>query len=357
AVSVDEAAPVKPWNAGILGFNFDWTGMQSTVSNFTLTNAKWFEGTSGGLRADDLELLRGLPINLSRMSGTSSQKISWKETLGPISERPPQKLESWWGPYVPGYGVVEWIQQVRALDEKARFVWCVNLLADPSDAADLAEFFGGDANAKGRGAIHWAAKRKALGISKPVDIAIWELGNESDGNDAWGEYPTIQTYVDRCRAVMKAVRSVDPKARFAAQISTMNHQKGYKEKYGGEWDIWHKTVLKELGNEIEYLVYHPYFGKQKQPDTRFFEIRMDMIIKDIREITGEGRIKIFMSEYGFWPEKREGQAKWEESWYTTHALVGCLSTADWIVRMIQSPAVEVASVHCISSGPWGLFYN
>lgn len=354
---VDETAVVKAWNPGILGFNFDWTSMQSCVSNFALTNANWNVGAKGGLRADDLELLRGLPINISRMSGTSSQKLAWKDTLGPVSERPPQKLESWWGPFVPGYGVVEWIEQVRILDDKARFVWCVNLLADPSDAADLAEFFGGEANAKHRGQTDWAALRKSLGIAKPVDIFIWELGNESDGNDAWEHYPTIQTYIDKCRAVMKAVRSVNPKARFAAQVSTMNHQKTYKEKYGGEWDIWHKTVLKELGGEIDYLTYHPYFGKKAQPDTQFFEKRMELIAKDIREITGSDRIKIFMSEYGFWPEKKEGQAKWEESWPQTHALLGSLSTADWIVRMIQSPVVEVATVHSYSGGPWGVFYN
>ena len=92
-LTVDERRIVKPYEPGILGLNFDWTGQQIAVSN-------------GELRPDLLELLRGFPINLSRVSGTNSQYLSWKKAIGPLAGRPPQKLEKWRGPFVVGYGPV-----------------------------------------------------------------------------------------------------------------------------------------------------------------------------------------------------------------------------------------------------------
>ena len=79
-LTVDERQIVKPYDPGILGFNFDWTGQQTAVRN-------------GELRPDLLELLRGFPINLSRVAGTNSQYLSWKKAIGPLAGRPPQKLE------------------------------------------------------------------------------------------------------------------------------------------------------------------------------------------------------------------------------------------------------------------------
>jgi len=347
-LTVDERRIVKPYEPGILGLNFDWTGQQIAVSN-------------GELRPDLLELLRGFPINLSRVSGTNSQYLSWKKAIGPLAGRPPQKLEKWRGPFVVGYGPVEWIKQVRAIDPKAKLVWCVNLMEDPQEAADLAEFLTGDPRNHKGGGENWAARRVALGIEQPVSIYAWELGNESDGTDAYVNYPTIQSYIDRCRKVMAAIKRVDPGARFAAQASTMNHQKDYKEKYGGDWKIWHQTVLKELGSEIDFLVYHPYFGNRHftgtQPDNSFFTVRQKIMENDIQAITGSNRIRFLITEWGFWPEKAPGQTRWEQSWYTTHALVGCLSSADWINRMLASRYVAAAAMHSLSSGPWGIYYN
>lgn len=347
-LTVNEKQAVKPYDPGIMGFNFDWTGQQSVVKK-------------GELRPDLLQLLHSFPINLSRISGTSSQYLSWKKAIGPLAGRSPQKLEKWCGPYVVGYGPVEWIKHVQTIDPKAKFIWCVNLMEDPQEAADLAEFLTGDPNKpRGKG-VNWAARRVELGIKQPVSIYAWELGNEADGTDAYHNYPTIQSYIERCRKVMEAIRRVDPGARFAAQASTMNHQKDYKEKYGGDWSIWHQTVLKELGSEIDFLVYHPYFGNRHytgtQPDNSFFTIRQKMMESDIQKITGSNRIRFLITEYGFWPEKASGQAKWEQSWYTTHALIGCLSVADWINRMIMSPSVAAANMHSFSSGPWGIYYT
>ena len=348
ALTVNEQQIVKPYDPGILGFNFDWTGQQSVVDK-------------GELRSDHLELMRGFPINLSRISGTSSQYLSWKKAIGPPDGRTPQKLEKWCGPYVVGYGPVEWIKHVRAIDPRAKFIWCVNLMEDPQEAADLAEFLTGDPRNHKGGGENWAARRVALGVEQPISVYAWELGNESDGSDAYHNYPSIQSYIERCRKVMAAIRRADPGARFAAQASTMNHQKDYKAKYGGDWKIWHQTVLKELGSEIDFLVYHPYFGNRHftgtQPDNSFFTIRQKIMESDILAITGSNRIRFLITEYGFWPEKAPGQTRWEQSWYATHALIGCLSSADWINRMLTSQSVAAANMHSFSSGPWGIYYN
>lgn len=358
---VNEQQKIKPYDSAILGFNFDWTGQQSLITNYDHKNPRWIEKSNGEIRPDMVQLLQGYPINLSRIAGTNSQYLSWKKSIGPLAGRPTQKIEKWAIANVIGYGPVEWIKHVKGIDPSAKLIWCVNLTESPQEAADLAEFLTGDpAKPRGKGE-NWAAKRVALGVKEPVSIYAWELGNESDGTDAYHNYPTIQSYTDKCRKVIAAIKSIDPDARFAAQASTMNHQKDYKQKYGGEWDIWHRTVLKELGSQIDFLVFHPYFGNRlyagNQPDNSFWSTRQKMMEKDILAITGSNRIKFLISEYGFWPEKAKGHNVWEQSWYTTHALIGCLSVADWINRMINSPSVAAAAMHALSGGPWGIYYT
>ncbi len=352
-MTVDETIAIKPWDPGIIGITFDQASDQSLVSK---TDAA---SSVSALRDDILSLVRGFSIDLARCTVHTTTSMPWKDRIGPLRQRPPQKLTPWDTLGPKDFGIVEQLNYIRHLDRRVKMAWIINPLDDPNDVADLAEFLCVASTVKPRGAVNWAARRAALGVIEPFDV-VWELGNESDGSENSERFPSFQFYIERCQLMIRAVRSVLPKAKFAAQASSMQghvYKPEYKAKYGGTWEEFHRTVLREIGDDIDYITTHTYFGKSGGgylPGS-WWENRQDRIINDIKSITGANRIKIYNSEYGVWPEKRPGQTTWQQEWYATHSLAGCLAVGDWIVRNINNPDVAIATMHCFTSGPWGVY--
>ncbi|MBI4976430.1 MAG: hypothetical protein HZC28_03050 [Spirochaetes bacterium] len=352
-VNIDETKVIKSWDAGILGITFDQNADQSLVSP-TDTNSPVC-----GLRDEIIELVSGFPIDLARCTISTGKPIPWKDRIGPLGQRPPQKLAPWDTLGPKNFGLVEQLYYLRSLDKKTKIAWIVNLLDDPQDVADLAEFLCASATAKPRGKTNWAARRVLLGVVEPFDV-IWELGNEADNIANSADYPSFQSYVYRCRVMIDAIRSVVPNAKFAAQASSMQghvYKPDYQKKYGGTWQDFHRTVLRELGDQIDYITTHTYFGKSGGTYMPGFqwENRQNSIINDIKSITKTNRIKIYNSEYGVMPEKKPGQSNVQQALHDTHSLAGCLAVSDWIVRNINNPDVAIATMHCFSSGPWGVY--
>jgi alpha-L-arabinofuranosidase len=337
----------KPLSPQLLGYNHYWTWMEKSI----------LDGTNGepALSAKYLATMKGYPFHLVRMSGTCGQHFEWKKSIGPIATRPPHNFDEQNPKDIKTarFGVVEWINSVHAIDPSAQFVWTFNMWREsPEDNADLVQFLRGDKTSTPRNGVNWAEKRIAYGIAEPVDVAIWELGNEMD----WGAQKyDIKRYVSECKKVIAAVRAVDPKMKIAAQTQTSPWNPMWKKK-GIDWRDWHRTILKELGDQIDYISFHPYY--YGMPPS-ILETYINAIADDIHQITGSDRIKIFNSEHAKWPDLPGkggiGTPEWRNSWYLTHALVGCIDTATWMNRMICNKEVTAQAYHCVSSGPWGIF--
>jgi alpha-L-arabinofuranosidase len=346
-ISVDETRPIKAADNRLLGFNYEWAG-QIPVCGIP---------DKAGYDPDVVTTLQGLSLPLNRMSGTPANVIKWKEAVGPYAQRSAQKLVGWWpAPQKIGLGPVEWIQMVKAIDPSSRFTWTVNLFDPPQDTADLVEFLTGDGS-NPNGGTNWAQMRIDGGIANPVAIEMWELGNELDGPGYRKQFQNITAYTDLCRPHIAAIRSVKPDAKIGAHVATFSSLAVYAEFFGGSWEIWHQSVLREIGPDIDYLAFHPYVNSLSSSR---LEGDVATIAADIRSITGSDRIKIYISEHAWWPKTPEcppGTPQWRDCWFTTHALIGCLGTADWMTRMINSPAVELAAYHSFSGGPWGVIYK
>ncbi len=345
-LKVDEAKVVAPVNPLLLGYNFEFPTQH--YLNMGITNnappqiAPWLVKT-----------FEGFPIPISRASGTSSQHLSFKESIGPFQERLPQRLVKWKPAEPLWYGPVEWIKHVQSINPNAVFTWCFNFYESAEDAADIAEFLTSDGGSNPGGGVNWGEKRRALGIDKPVPVVAWELGNELDGSEFRSNWSSPALYIKKCREVIAAVRKVHPRARFAPHAATLSSLAVYQQFFGGEWTIWHQAVLRELGPDIDYLVFHPYINSLSAG--RFEKDFVNKMSQDIREITGSDRIKIYFSEHAWWPKQTPGKHKtWQDSWYTTFALVGCLSTANWINRMAVRNDIAFAAYHCFLGGPWSL---
>ena len=204
-LSIDESNVVRSYDAQMFGVCYDWWA----INQVDIAKPE----VPGGIPVvskDYLELMKGVPLQLNR---NIAEPLSWKDALGAMSDRKSQKLTSWDHGSVKAFGPVEWIQSTLAIDPKAEFVWCLDLgRADSAqDAHDIAEFLTGSATSV------WGAKRVALGIEKPVKVAMWELGNELD----WSSHKiTIDRYIELSKAAIAAIRSVQPNAVFAAHAAT-----------------------------------------------------------------------------------------------------------------------------------------
>jgi alpha-L-arabinofuranosidase len=298
-----------------------------------------------------IKALSGLPLPLNRACGTESHQYQWKKTLGTMAQRSPIQLWKWGKPIKLGYGLVEWITSTLAIDPDATFGFVLNMHLDsPQDAADLVEFLTGDAATNPNGGENWAQKRIDLGIAMPVNVAIWELGNEYDHTNAL----PVDEYVAKCKPYIEAMKQVKSDLHFAS-LASGSPWNTTRHPSMDQWRSWHRTVLKELGPSIDYLVFHPYYDGIRIPQMEHY---LDILRDDIVDVTGENRIKLYFSEHAKWPATSQKWLKTKRppklDFDSSHSLEGCLATANFIMRMYQRPEVGAATYHAISGGPWAV---
>lgn len=111
-----------------------------------------------------------------------SNHFKWKETIGPIEERPGHFNNNWFYPVTDGMGMMEFLELCEDLECEPLFV--VNMgfghgWEDPNvepyiqDALDAIEFCNGDKTTK------WGKKRIELGHPEPFNLRLMEIGNEN----------------------------------------------------------------------------------------------------------------------------------------------------------------------------------
>lgn len=331
ALRVDPARTVRSYDAAMFGLSYDFTfhdrlGMAEAVPGEPLPR----------LLPDFPRVAKDVPLPFNRLWIV---RDNWKWSIGPVAERRKHKRVPWEAPTLQIAGPVETVRNILAVDPAAKFNMMVTVKDDEAvaQARQIAEFFTGDASTE------WGRKRIEYGLAEPVDVALWELGNETDWSNP--RLPVAE-YVRLCKATIAAIRGVDPRAKFAPHAATAP----WHETQKAHWKEWHRTLLKELAPDISCFAFHPYYHGYP---ISLIEGYMKQISDDIAA-SANPKITIFVSEHGLWPGGEPGE--WKNSWYKTHALVGCLAVSEWFNRMLAHPEVSAMTMHAASSGPWGMFY-
>ena len=142
--------------------------------------------------------------------GTVSNLFTWKDAIGPLSERTAtiagNNFYSNSGelPVEPAFGVDEAMQWIYDdLNAEAIFVYGLGR-GNPEDAADLVEYLNAPNDGSNpNGGTDWAAVRAENGHEEPYGVVRFELGNEfSDtGQDYWmagkpSSQSAVEAYID-----------------------------------------------------------------------------------------------------------------------------------------------------------------
>lgn len=296
-----------------------------------------------------IEALKGSKFPLYRQAGVTSSYFRWKDSIGPVEERPSYSImnvlnyrvfgEQRVHYTIPGglqAGLVEWLEQGVGINENCRFAIVVNMLNDSiENISDFVRFMSlevDDPKAIGTDGINWAQKRADYGFKEPFKDVVWCLGNELEQTKTGsGSVFTLDYYVSESKKYIDVIREVEPDALIAALAST-----GVTANREDRYEM-HRYVLRELGDRIDYLDVHSYYGNGVMADGL---IRcLEQIKKDIKEITGSDHIRVFISEYGM---SESGSVP------NKHAMQGACYTAEMFNRGLSIDIMELAAMFSFS---------
>ncbi|PTX90641.1 alpha-L-arabinofuranosidase C-terminal domain-containing protein [Opitutus sp. ER46] len=213
------------------------------VDFVSLFPAETWKGRTGGLRADMVQALADLRPGFLRFPGGCivegsdlSKRYQWKQTLGPIEERP-LLINRWNYEFLHrptpdyyqtfGLGFLEYFQLCEDIGaEPMPILNCgmacqfnsgelcrpEELDAYIQDALDLIEFANGPVGST------WGAKRAALGHPKPFGVKMLGVGNEQ-----WGE-----AYLERFAKFAAALKAKYPEVQLIAAAGPLPADERFK---------------------------------------------------------------------------------------------------------------------------------
>jgi alpha-N-arabinofuranosidase len=214
------------------------------------TNIEWFNRANGLIAADGslhpewIELARQQGIDNVRFpGGTLSDFYHWRDGIGPVAKRPVREHPTDAGRSPNVFGTPEFLHFCHAID--ARPLITVN--AGTGDAAEAAAWVA-YCNQPGN------PDRKADGIDHPVDVKLWEIGNELylPGNPTDKKIITVkpEVYAARFMEFATAMRAVDPTIKLIG-IGTANPY-AVPIPYPG----WSEVLLKTAAAQLDYVAVH-----------------------------------------------------------------------------------------------------
>ncbi len=202
-----------------------------------------------GLRTDTLDLIRQLnPPMIRYPGGNFASGYHWEDGIGPLDKRPVRHDAAWQAEESNRVGTDEFLQFCEEIGSEPVLV--VNDgSGTPEEAARWVSYCNSPADTE------QGARRDLNGHPEPYNVKYWGLGNE-----VWGPWQigttSAEGYCKRAKRFIRQMREIDPSIKFIA----VGHSP-LTDEPDDEAFRWNEGILRELGDEIEYLSWHIY-----QPD-------------------------------------------------------------------------------------------
>ncbi len=300
AVTVSPDIIIK--NTEPFGYGKDWTSGYSYING----NTESLEPSDmfiNNLKKADVQ------IPLYRIGGDSSNTYYWKSKVGALESRSHND-------FVKNEGYVEWLRAIYKITPDAQMVVVLNLNDTVENNKDLIRFLTlnpDDANAVGSDGTNWPQLRVDMGITEPVKVYAFELGNELYPKDNFSaEHVTTEAekYAAICADVLPQLKAVNTEAKFSVllnSIEMISYADNVKdsEMYSR---IWNEIVINTVKNQIDYVTHHDYFGAQK---TNWVQLcKRDEYYDVIYDYIDGTDIKILLSESGTYHSGVRVKLKW-----------------------------------------------
>jgi alpha-N-arabinofuranosidase len=252
-LSLTTAAGVKPTTEARFVISTNRTGLYyfNLVSLFPPT----YNNRPNGNRTDLMQMLVDMKPKFLRFPGGNflegpliTDAFPWKQTLGPLEQRPGHKGS--WG-YRPsdGMGLLEFLE------------WCEDMGAEPllavyagyslngdhidagpllkpyvDDALDEIEYVIGDAN------TYWGAKRVADGHPAPFKLTYIEIGNEDwfDRSGSYnGRFTQFREAIEKKYPQLTCISTIGDVQYPALKVTSGKRPAVVDEHYyRNSWDMW-----------------------------------------------------------------------------------------------------------------------
>jgi len=182
-----------------------------------------FDGQANGLRPDLATMIGAIHPGFLRFPGgnylegaTIATRFDWKQSIGPISQRPGHLDDAWGYWSTDGLGLLEYLEMAEDLGATPMLgVWAGYTLNGTVVPQDQLQPYVQDAldeiqYATGSTDTPWGARRAQDGHPRPFTVPFVEIGNE-DFFDRSGSYNTY-----RYPMFADAIRSAYPQIRLVA---------------------------------------------------------------------------------------------------------------------------------------------
>jgi alpha-L-arabinofuranosidase len=187
-----------------------------------------------------------------------SRHYTGRDGVGAGGRRPATRNYFWGGKETNRVGTHEFVDFCRRVG--AEPLYCVNFLADGEQRfRATAE---GDRTGDAKEAAEWVSyandpdnkERKANGAASPLNIRLWQLGNETSyGNRTFPRDQSIEHTIEFAREM----RRRDPSIQLI----------GWGDRGGVSRELWAGELLKRAGEHIDMVAIHLMGQSPKRPDT------------------------------------------------------------------------------------------
>ena len=208
-------------------------------------------------RKDFVDVVRDLSPDVIRFGGLFSRYYHWREGVGPVAKRPWMRNYVWGGNETNRVGTHEFVDFCRRVG--ADPLYCVNFLSDGE--ARYRTMKEGNRSGDAREAADWVSyandpdsrERKANGSPEPLNIKLWQIGNETSyGSATFSKDQSIAHTIEFAKAMKERDRSI--------QLI------GWGDRRRGS-ELWAGDLLKRASEYLDLVAIHMMGQSPKRPDT------------------------------------------------------------------------------------------
>ena len=195
-----------------------------------------YKGRDNGCRIDLAEKLEAMKPSFVRFPGGcyvegfyangKTNRFEWKNTIGPIEERPGHMNQNWGYRVSDGFGFHEMLQLTEDLGAESLFVvnmgmghaWVEDYTRIDEyiqEALDAIEYCNGDAKT-----TKWGALRAKNGHPEPFNLRLLEIGNENYNFSSENNNDQSDHYAERYEQFRKAIKAKYPEVTLIGNVES-----------------------------------------------------------------------------------------------------------------------------------------